>query len=197
VCDGQKPGQRRNLYAKNERGLGPDAKPEKSARGVGDVLGKYHPHGDQSAYDALVRLAQDNSLRYPWIDGQGNYGSRDGDGAAAKRYTEARLTPIAKLLLDEIDQGTVDARPNYDGSSEEPKTLPSRRPSGLLNGASGIAVGPATEIPTHNLREVAAAAVALNRNPKLPHAELRNRIPGPDPPGGGQNNPSDTENATA
>ena len=108
---------------------------------VGDVLGKYHPHGDQSAYDALVRLAQDFSMRYPLIDGQGNFGSRDGDGAAAMRYTEARLTPIAKLLLDEIDQGTVDFMPNYDGSFEEPKLLPARLPFVLLNGASGIAVG--------------------------------------------------------
>lgn len=193
VCDGQKPVQRRILYAMNEMGLGPDAKPVKSARVVGDVLGKYHPHGDQSAYDALVRLAQDFSLRYPLIDGQGNFGSRDGDGAAAMRYTEARLTPIAKLLLDEIDQGTVDFMPNYDGSFEEPKTLPSRMPFVLLNGASGIAVGLATEIPSHNLREVAAAAVALIRNPKLSHAELMNLIPGPDFPGGGQIISSDTD----
>ncbi|MCA7952337.1 DNA topoisomerase IV subunit A [Burkholderia seminalis] len=197
VCDGQKPVQRRILFAMNEMGLGPDAKPVKSARVVGDVLGKYHPHGDQSAYDALVRLAQDFSLRYPLIDGQGNFGSRDGDGAAAMRYTEARLTPIAKLLLDEIDQGTVDFMPNYDGSFEEPKTLPSRMPFVLLNGASGIAVGLATEIPSHNLREVAAAAVALIRNPKLTHAELMNLIPGPDFPGGGQIISSDAEIAAA
>ncbi|KWF56310.1 DNA topoisomerase IV subunit A [Burkholderia pseudomultivorans] len=197
VCDGQKPVQRRILFAMNEMGLGPDAKPVKSARVVGDVLGKYHPHGDQSAYDALVRLAQDFSLRYPLIDGQGNFGSRDGDGAAAMRYTEARLTPISKLLLDEIDQGTVDFMPNYDGSFEEPKTLPSRMPFVLLNGASGIAVGLATEIPSHNLREVAAAAVALIRNPKLSHAELMNLIPGPDFPGGGQIISSDAEIAAA
>ncbi|WP_175688495.1 DNA topoisomerase IV subunit A [Burkholderia anthina] len=197
VCDGQKPVQRRILFAMNEMGLGPDAKPVKSARVVGDVLGKYHPHGDQSAYDALVRLAQDFSLRYPLIDGQGNFGSRDGDGAAAMRYTEARLTPIAKLLLDEIDQGTVDFMPNYDGSFEEPKTLPSRMPFVLLNGASGIAVGLATEIPSHNLREVAAAAVTLIRNPKLTHAELMNLIPGPDFPGGGQIISSDAEISAA
>ncbi|KWF72107.1 DNA topoisomerase IV subunit A [Burkholderia multivorans] len=197
VCDGQKPVQRRLLYAMNEMGLGPDAKPVKSARVVGDVLGKYHPHGDQSAYDALVRLAQDFSLRYPLIDGQGNFGSRDGDGAAAMRYTEARLTPISKLLLDEIDQGTVDFMPNYDGSFEEPKTLPSRMPFVLLNGASGIAVGLATEIPSHNLREVAAAAVALIRNPKLTHEELMTLIPGPDFPGGGQIISSDAEIASA
>ncbi|MBN3757811.1 DNA topoisomerase IV subunit A [Paraburkholderia sp. Tr-20389] len=186
VCDGQKPVQRRILYAMNEMGLGDNAKPVKSARVVGDVLGKYHPHGDQSAYDALVRLAQDFSMRYPLIDGQGNFGSRDGDGAAAMRYTEARLTPIAKLLLDEIDQGTVDFMPNYDGSFEEPKLLPARLPFVLLNGASGIAVGLATEIPSHNLREVAAAAVAMIRHPKITHAELMQLVPGPDFPGGGQ-----------
>ncbi|WP_323121707.1 DNA topoisomerase IV subunit A [Burkholderia alba] len=197
VCDGQKPVQRRILYAMNEMGLGNNAKPVKSARVVGDVLGKYHPHGDQSAYDALVRLAQDFSMRYPLIDGQGNFGSRDGDGAAAMRYTEARLTPIAQLLLDEIDQGTVDFMPNYDGSFEEPKLLPGRLPFVLLNGASGIAVGLATEIPSHNLREVAAAAVALIRNPKLSPAELMQFVPGPDFPGGGQIISSDAEIAAA
>jgi len=186
VCDGQKPVQRRILYAMNELGLAATAKPRKSAAVVGDVLGKLHPHGDQSVYDALVRMAQDFSLRYPLIDGQGNFGSRDGDGAAAMRYTEARLTPIAKLLLDEINLGTVDFQPNYDGSTEEPKLLPGRLPFVLLNGASGIAVGMATEIPSHNLREIAKAAVALIRNPKLTHAELMQFIPGPDFPGGGQ-----------
>lgn len=186
VADGQKPVQRRILYAMNELGLGPTAKPRKSAAVVGDVLGKLHPHGDQSVYDALVRMAQDFSLRYPLIDGQGNFGSRDGDGAAAMRYTEARLTPIARLLMDEIDMGTVDSQPNYDGSTTEPRTLPARLPMVLLNGASGIAVGLATEIPAHNLREVAAAAVALIRNPKMTHAELMTYIPGPDFPGGGQ-----------
>ncbi|WP_109478483.1 DNA topoisomerase IV subunit A [Paraburkholderia sp. C35] len=197
VCDGQKPVQRRILYAMNEMGLGDNAKPVKSARVVGDVLGKYHPHGDQSAYDALVRLAQDFSMRYPLIDGQGNFGSRDGDGAAAMRYTEARLTPIAKLLLDEIDQGTVDFMPNYDGSFEEPKLLPARLPFVLLNGASGIAVGLATEIPSHNLREVAAAAVAMIRHPNITHAELMQLVPGPDFPGGGQIISSETEIAQA
>ncbi len=197
VCDGQKPVQRRILYAMNEMGLGNNAKPVKSARVVGDVLGKYHPHGDQSAYDALVRLAQDFSMRYPLIDGQGNFGSRDGDGAAAMRYTEARLTPIAQLLLDEIDQGTVGFMPNYDGSFEEPKLLPGRLPFVLLNGASGIAVGLATEIPSHNLREVAAAAVALIRNPKLSHDELMQLVPGPDFPGGGQIISSDAEISAA
>ena len=138
----------------------------KSARVVGDVLGSFHPHGDQAAYDALVRMAQDFSLRYPLIDGQGNFGSRDGDGAAAMRYTEARLAPIARLLLDEIDEGTVDFMPNYDGSTEEPRLLPARLPFVLLNGASGIAVGLATEIPSHNLREVAEAARRADPRPE-------------------------------
>ncbi|MBC3831160.1 DNA topoisomerase IV subunit A [Undibacterium amnicola] len=186
VSDGQKPVQRRILYSMNELGLNSSAKPRKSATVVGDVLGKLHPHGDQSVYDAMVRMAQDFSLRYPLIDGQGNFGSRDGDGAAAMRYTEARLTPISKLLLDEIDLGTVDFQPNYDGSYEEPTLLPGRLPFVLLNGASGIAVGMATEIPSHNLTEVAKAAVALIRNPKTTHAELMEFIPGPDFPGGGQ-----------
>ena len=186
VCDGQKPVQRRILYAMNEMGLNSAAKPRKSATVVGDVLGKLHPHGDQSVYDAMVRMAQDFSLRYPLIDGQGNFGSRDGDGAAAMRYTEARLTPIAKVLLDEIHQGTVDFQANYDGSTEEPCLLPARLPMVLLNGASGIAVGLATEIPSHNLGEVATAAVAMIKNPKISHAELMALIPGPDFPGGGQ-----------
>ena len=186
VCDGQKPVQRRILYSMNELGLNSAAKPRKSATVVGDVLGKLHPHGDQSVYDAMVRMAQDFSLRYPLVDGQGNFGSRDGDGAAAMRYTEARLTPISKLLLDEIDFGTVDFQPNYDGSYKEPTLLPGRLPFVLLNGASGIAVGMATEIPSHNLTEVAKAAVALIRNPALSHSELMNLVPGPDFPGGGQ-----------
>ncbi|NHZ88726.1 DNA topoisomerase IV subunit A [Massilia sp. CCM 8733] len=186
VCDGQKPVQRRILYRMNELGLGATAKPSKSAAVVGDVMGKLHPHGDQSIYDALVRMAQDFSLRYPLIDGQGNFGSRDGDGAAAMRYTEARLTPIGKLLLEEIDEGTVDFQPNYDGEHAEPKALPARLPMVLLNGASGIAVGLATEIASHNLTEVARATVAMIRNPKITHAELMGIIPGPDFPGGGQ-----------
>lgn len=190
VCDGQKPVQRRILYSMQRMGLsfttpgGPKA--VKSARVVGDVLGKYHPHGDQSAYDAMVRMAQDFSLRYPLVDGQGNFGSRDGDGAAAMRYTEARLAPITRLLLDEIDEGTVDFIPNYDGEFEEPRQLPARLPFVLLNGASGIAVGLATEIPSHNLREVAAAAVAIIRNDRLSDDELASHILGPDYAGGGQ-----------
>jgi len=192
VCDGAKPVQRRILYSMQRMGLGWAAatgggpKPVKSARVVGDVLGRFHPHGDQAAYDALVRMAQDFSLRYPLIDGQGNFGSRDGDGAAAMRYTEARLSPIARLLLDELDEGTVDYVPNYDGSFEEPALLPARLPFVLLNGASGIAVGLATEIPSHNLREVAAAAVALIRDEALSDDALHALIPGPDYPGGGQ-----------
>jgi topoisomerase-4 subunit A len=186
VCDGQKPVQRRILYAMNEMGLNATAKPRKSATVVGDVLGKLHPHGDQSVYDAMVRMAQDFSLRYPLVDGQGNFGSRDGDGAAAMRYTEARLTPIAKVLMDEINLGTVEFQANYDGSTEEPSLLPARLPMVLLNGASGIAVGLATEIPSHNLTEVAQAAVAMIKNPKITHGELMALIPGPDFPGGGQ-----------
>jgi topoisomerase-4 subunit A len=190
VSDGQKPVQRRILYAMARMGLafttaaGPKA--VKSARVVGDVLGRFHPHSDQAAYDALVRMAQDFSQRYPLVDGQGNFGSRDGDGAAAMRYTEARLAPIARLVLDEIDEGTVDFVANYDGSTVEPRLLPARLPFVLLNGASGIAVGLATEIPSHNLREVAAAAVALIRDEKISDAEFARLLPGPDYPGGGQ-----------
>ncbi|HTH78736.1 MAG TPA: DNA gyrase subunit A, partial [Ramlibacter sp.] len=190
VADGQKPVQRRILYSMVRMGLGysgnAGARPVKSARVVGDVLGRFHPHGDQAAYDALVRMAQDFSQRYPLIDGHGNFGSRDGDGAAAMRYTEARLARIANLLLDEIDEGTVDFVPNYDGSTQEPQQLPARLPFTLLNGASGIAVGLATEIPSHNLREVADACVALIKSPKLTDEELFEIIPGPDFPGGGQ-----------
>ena len=190
VCDGQKPVQRRILYAMQRMGLGHGSsgapKPVKSARVVGDVLGRFHPHGDQAAYDALVRMAQDFSQRYPLIDGQGNFGSRDGDGAAAMRYTEARLAKITTLLLDEIDEGTVDFIANYDGSTEEPRQLPARLPFTLLNGASGIAVGMATEIPSHNLREVANACVAMVKNPRLSDEELFTYLPAPDFPGGGQ-----------
>lgn len=204
VCDGQKPVQRRILFSMSRMGLGfggangaSGAKPVKSARVVGDVLGKYHPHGDQAAYDAMVRMAQDFSQRYPLVDGQGNFGSRDGDGAAAMRYTEARLARITTLLLDELDEGTVDFVPNYDGSFEEPRQLPARLPFTLLNGASGIAVGLATEIPSHNLREVADACVALIKTPKLADEELYALIAGPDYPGGGQIISSSAEIAAA
>jgi len=193
ACDGQKPVQRRILFSMSRMGLGfggangaSGAKPVKSARVVGDVLGKYHPHGDSAAYDAMVRMAQDFSQRYPLVDGQGNFGSRDGDGAAAMRYTEARLARITTLLLDELDEGTVDFIANYDGSFEEPRQLPARLPFTLLNGASGIAVGLATEIPSHNLREIANACVALIKTPQLGDNELYALIAGPDYPGGGQ-----------
>ena len=204
VCDGQKPVQRRILYSMSRMGLGfggpngaTGARPVKSARVVGDVLGRFHPHGDQAAYDALVRMAQDFSQRYPLIDGQGNFGSRDGDGAAAMRYTEARLARITSLLMDEIDEGTVDFIPNYDGSTEEPRQLPARLPFTLLNGASGIAVGLATEIPSHNLREIADACVALIKTPQLADSELFGLIAGPDYPGGAQIISSPAEIAAA
>ncbi|MBK7424769.1 MAG: DNA topoisomerase IV subunit A [Propionivibrio sp.] len=197
VKDGQKPVQRRVLFAMRELGLLAGAKPVKSARVVGDVIGKYHPHGDTSAYDAMVRVAQPFSLRYPLVDGQGNFGSRDGDNAAAMRYTEARLAPIAELLLGELGEGTVDFQPNYDGSFEEPAFLPARLPFSLLNGASGIAVGMATEMPSHNLREVAAATIHKLQNPAAGVAELMQHIPGPDYPGGGQIISSAAEIASA
>jgi topoisomerase IV subunit A len=186
VEDGLKPVQRRILFAMNEMRLPASAKHVKSARVVGDVIGKYHPHGDASVYDAMVRVAQDFSLRYPLVDGQGNFGSRDGDGAAAMRYTECRLTPIAELLLSEIDRGTVDFVANYDGTMSEPQLLPARLPFALLNGASGIAVGMATEMPPHNLREVAEAIKLLIRKPEAALEEVLALLPGPDFPGGGQ-----------
>ena len=186
VEDGMKPVQRRILYSMREMGLTASTKHVKSARVVGDVIGKLHPHGDQSVYDAMVRMAQGFTLRYPLIDGQGNFGSRDGDGAAAMRYTESRLTPIAELLLAEIDAGTVDFKPNYDGAFKEPVLLPARLPMLLANGASGIAVGMATEIPPHNLRELAEAAVLVLKKPNAGTQELLACVPGPDFPGGGQ-----------
>ncbi len=186
VCDGCKPVQRRILYTMNAMGLAAGSKHVKSARVVGDVIGKFHPHGDQAAYDALVRMAQDFSLRYPLIDGQGNFGSRDGDNAAAYRYTEARLTPIARLMLEELGEGTVDFSPNYDGSQQEPRLLPARLPLVLLNGASGIAVGMATEIPSHNLAEVVAALHVVLDDPKADLPAVMQHVPGPDFPGGGQ-----------
>lgn len=186
VGDGQKPVQARILYAMWDMGGRSGTPRKKSARVVGDVLGKFHPHGDASVYDALVRLAQDFTMRYPLIDGEGNFGSRDGDDPAAMRYTEARLTKFAEVLLAELDQGTVDFIANYDGSLVEPAVLPARLPVLLLNGASGIAVGMATEIPPHNLNEVAQAAIALVRDRDLSVAGLMKHIKGPDFPGGGQ-----------
>jgi len=186
VTDGQKPVQRRILYAMQAMGLQPEARPVKSARVVGDVLGKYHPHGDQAAYDAMVRMAQDFVLRYPLIDGQGNFGSRDGDNAAAMRYTEARLTAFAEVLLAELNEGTVDFIANYDGSQSEPEVLPARLPVVLLNGATGIAVGMATDIPPHQLNEIGQACIELIRRPDLPDEQLWEIVSGPDFPGGGQ-----------
>ena len=186
VEDGMKPVQRRILFAMHEMRLSASSRHVKSARVVGDVIGKYHPHGDSSVYEAAVRMAQSFTLRYPLVDGQGNFGSRDGDSAAAMRYTEARLTPIAELLLGEIDRGTVDFIPNYDGAFFEPQLLPARLPFVLLNGASGIAVGMATEIPPHNLTEIAQAAQLLIKKPETSLEELMAIVPGPDFPGGGQ-----------
>lgn len=186
VCDGMKPVQRRILYAMKRLGLNPDVKTVKSARVVGEVLGKYHPHGDSAAYDAMVRLAQDFTMRYPLVQGQGNFGSADGDGAAAMRYTEVRLSKYADLLLGELDKGTVKFIPNYDGTHKEPVLLPARQPVLLLNGSSGIAVGMATEIPSHNLTEVGEAAIEVIRNPEITTDELLEIVKGPDFPGGAQ-----------
>lgn len=186
VCDGMKPVQRRILYAMKRLGLNPDVKTVKSARVVGEVLGKYHPHGDSAAYDAMVRLAQDFTMRYPLVQGQGNFGSADGDSAAAMRYTEVRLSKYADLLLGELDKGTVKFIPNYDGTHKEPVLLPARLPVLLLNGSSGIAVGMATEIPSHNLTEVGEAAIEVIRNPEITTDELLEIVKGPDFPGGAQ-----------
>ncbi len=183
--DGLKPVHRRILYSMYEQGHTPDKKYVKSARVVGDVIGKYHPHGDQSIYDAMVRMAQDFSMREPLIDGQGNFGSVDGDPPAAYRYTEARLTKSAIAMLDDIDKDTVDYQSNYDNSEKEPSVLPAKFPNLLVNGAGGIAVGMATNIPPHNLGEVIDACVALIDNPSLTIEELVNIIPGPDFPTGG------------
>ena len=183
--DGLKPVHRRILYAMYENGFEYNKPYRKSARTVGDVIGKYHPHGDQSVYDAMVRMAQEFSMRVPLIDGQGNFGSVDGDMAAAMRYTESRLTKIAQLLLDDLDKDTVDYQDNYDGSFREPRVLPAKFPNLLVNGAGGIAVGMATNIPPHNLGEVIDACVALIDNPELSIDELINIIPGPDFPTGG------------
>jgi DNA gyrase subunit A len=184
VRDGLKPVHRRILYAMNELGLVPGRPYKKSATVVGDVLGKYHPHGDGSVYDALVRMVQDFSLRYPLIDGQGNFGSVDGDPAAAYRYTEARLTPIAVTMLEDIDKNTVDFQANFDDRLKEPTVLPSKVPNLLVNGSSGIAVGMATNIPPHNLREVAKAVQHLIDNPEASIADLHKIIKGPDFPTG-------------
>ncbi len=183
IGDGLKPVQRRIIYAMSELGLSAQSKHKKSARTVGDVLGKFHPHGDSACYEAMVLLAQPFSTRYPLVDGQGNWGSPDDPKSfAAMRYTEARLTPIAKILLDELGRGTVDWQPNFDGTLKEPKLLPARVPSILLNGTTGIAVGMATDIPPHNLREVVNAAVHLLDDPDASVDELMRLVPGPDYP---------------
>ena len=185
VRDGLKPVHRRILYAMSQAGLSPGRAYKKSATVVGDVLGKYHPHGDSAVYDSMVRMVQDFSLRYPLVDGQGNFGSVDGDSAAAYRYTEARLMPLATELLADIEKETVNYADNFDGSHQEPTVLPARVPNLLINGSSGIAVGMATNIPPHNLREVVAATTALIDNPDLSQDELETLVTGPDFPTGG------------
>lgn len=185
VRDGLKPVHRRILYGLNEQGMTPDKPYKKSARIVGDVMGKYHPHGDLSIYKAMVRMAQDFSYRYPLVDGQGNFGSMDGDGAAAMRYTEARMTKLALELLRDINKDTIDFIDNYDGNEREPSVLPSRFPNLLVNGASGIAVGMATNIPPHNMREVIDGVLSLSHNPDITISELMEDIQGPDFPTAG------------
>src|ERR1043166_3680740 len=184
VRDGLKPVHRRILYAMNELGLVPGRPYKKSATVVGDVLGKYHPHGDSPVYEAMVRMVQEFSLRYPLVDGQGNFGSVDGDPAAAYRYTEARLTRIAVAMLEDIDKNTVDTQPNFDDRLQEPTVLPSKIPNLLVNGSSGIAGGQATNIPPHNLREVAKAVELLIDSPEATIADLRKVVKGPDFPTG-------------
>ena len=184
--DGLKPVHRRILYAMHELGLNPGKPFKKSATVVGDVLGKYHPHGDNAVYDSLVRMAQDFSMRYPLINGQGNFGSIDGDSAAAYRYTEARLTRIATEMLADIDKDTVDFVPNYDESRQEPTILPTRYPNLLVNGSGGIAVGMATNIPPHNLTEVIEATDTSDSEPRTSSLKtLMGMVPGPDFPTGG------------
>jgi DNA gyrase subunit A len=185
VRDGLKPVHRRIMFSMNENGYFPDRPYRKSARVVGDVIGKYHPHGDQSIYDALVRMAQDFSMRLPLVDGQGNFGSVDGDPAAAMRYTEVRLAKPAMALLEDLDKDTVDFQPNYDGSEKEPSVLPARFPNLLVNGAGGIAVGMATNVPPHNLGEVIDACIAYIADPAITIEDLMAHVPGPDFPTGG------------
>src|SRR6202048_243546 len=185
VRDGLKPVHRRVLYAMNELGLGPTRSYAKCAKIVGEVMGNYHPHGDSAIYDALVRMAQEFSMRYELVDGQGNFGSIDDDPAAAMRYTEARLARIATEMLRDLDMDTVDFAPNYDGSRQEPLVLPARFPNLLVNGSSGIAVGMATNIPPHNLRETIGAVIAFLDDPAVDIDGLMKHIKGPDFPTGG------------
>ena len=184
VRDGMKPVHRRILHSMEELGVTPDKPTRKSARIVGDCMGKYHPHGDSSVYDAMVRLAQDFNTRYPLVEGQGNFGSADGDGAAAMRYTEARLSKMAMEMMRDIDKDTVDFQPNFDGTQQEPTVLPARFPNLLVNGSNGIAVGMATNMPPHNLGETIDGLVALIDNPEITVDELMQYIPGPDFPTG-------------
>ncbi len=185
IGDGLKPVQRRIVYAMSELGLSATAKHKKSARTVGDVMGNYHPHGDAAIYDAMARLAQPFAMRYPLVDGQGNFGNIDGDNPAASRYTEARLTAAAEALMEGLAENAVDFRPNYDGTLTEPEVLPAAFPNLLVNGAGGIAVGMATNIPPHNLGEVVDACLHLIREPDADEAALVAHVPGPDfPPGG-------------
>ena len=187
IGDGLKPVQRRIVYAMSELGLSASSKPKKSARTVGDVLGKFHPHGDSACYEAMVLMAQSFSYRYPLIDGQGNWGSPDDPKSfAAMRYTEARLSPFAKTLLQELGQGTVDWTPNFDGTLVEPALLPSRTPHVLLNGTTGIAVGMATDIPPHNLREIINASIRLLEKPRTTLDDLCEIVTGPDYPTAGE-----------
>src|SRR5688500_6236839 len=185
VRDRLKPVHRRILSAMSDLGLSPGRAYKKSATVVGEVRSKYHPHGDIAVYDSLVRMVQDFSLRYPRIDGQGNFGSIDGDSAAAYRYTEARLTPLAMELLEDIEKETVAFIPNFDGQREEPTVLPAKAPNLLINGSSGIAVGMATNIPPHNLREIVAACIGLIEDPEMPQEKLELLVLGPDFPTGG------------
>src|SRR6201997_50625 len=185
VRDGLKPVHRRVLYGMNELGLQPGRSYSKCAKIVGEVMGNYHPHGDSAIYDTLVRMAQEFSMRNPLVDGQGNFGSIDDDPAAAMRYTEARLARLATEMLRDLDMDTVDFTPNYDGKKQEPVVLPARFPNLLVNGSSGIAVGMATNIPPHNLREVIAATIAYIENPEIDTAGLLKHIKGPDFPTGG------------
>src|SRR6187455_2971801 len=185
VRDGLKPVHRRVLFAMNELGNNHNKPYKKSARVVGDTIGKYHPHGDTAVYDTIVRMAQEFSLRYPLVDGQGNFGSIDGDSAAAMRYTEIRMKKLAEELLEDLDKETVDFGPNYDGSEHEPLILPSKFPNLLVNGSSGIAVGMATNIPPHNLGEVVDACLQLLKNPETTIDELIRIVPAPDFPTAG------------
>ena len=185
VRDGLKPVHRRILFAMHSLGLTHEKKYMKSARVVGDVIGKYHPHGDGAVYNALVRMAQDFSLRYPLVDGQGNFGSVDGDNAAAMRYTECKMEKITSQILSDLEKETVDYVPNYDGTLQEPSVFPTRVPNLLINGSSGIAVGMSTNIPPHNIGEVLKASIAVIDNPAIDLDELMKIVPGPDLPTGG------------